>query len=176
MSINPGATTRPWAEIIGAPSGGGTDDIFPSTTYKSATSFRPVAGSIIFPSRIVSVPSCISGDVVTVQNGPPAKRSEPNLPKEGASAAADVTDERRRRRLIFNATRRDAAGWRFFCVARSARMNSDMGASLGPRKTANRPAAASPVYARRHNGSFIEFCGPLWNRDKELPSGPLVRW
>src|ERR1700732_3796125 len=110
-----------------------------------------------------------------LQNGPPARRSEPDWRKEGASAAADVTDEQSRQ-PIFNATRRDAAGWRFFCVARSAGMNPDTGASLAPRKTANWPAATSPVYARRHTGSFIEFYGPQWNRDKELPSGPLVRW
>src|SRR5271165_1893748 len=54
----------------------------------------------------------------------------------------DVTDEQRSRRPIFNATLRAAAGWLFFRVARSTRMNPDMGTlppvRLGPpRKTAN---------------------------------------
>jgi len=48
----------------------------------------------------------------------------------------DVTDEQRSRRPIFNATLRATASWLFFRVARSARMNSDMGAlppvRLGP--------------------------------------------
>ena len=44
----------------------------------------------------------------------------------------DVTDEQRGRRPIFNATLRAAAGWLFFRVARSARMDQDMGASLAP--------------------------------------------
>ena len=43
-----------------------------------------------------------------------------------------VTDEQRSRRSIFNATLWAAAGWLFFRVARSARMRSDMGASLAP--------------------------------------------
>jgi hypothetical protein len=50
--------------------------------------------------------------------------------EEGAYLNRYVTDEQRRRRPIFNATLRDAAAWLFFCVARSTRMNSDMGASL----------------------------------------------
>jgi hypothetical protein len=44
----------------------------------------------------------------------------------------DVTDEQRSRRPIFNATPRAAAGWLFFRVARSARIDPDMGASLAP--------------------------------------------
>jgi hypothetical protein len=44
----------------------------------------------------------------------------------------DVTDEQRGSRPIFNATLWDAASWLFFRVARSARINSDMGASLAP--------------------------------------------
>ncbi|HEV3210561.1 MAG TPA: hypothetical protein VGY91_09860 [Chthoniobacterales bacterium] len=44
----------------------------------------------------------------------------------------DVTDEQRSRRPIFNATRKAAAGWLFFYVARSARIDPDMGASLAP--------------------------------------------
>jgi hypothetical protein len=37
-----------------------------------------------------------------------------------------VTDEQRSRRPIFNATQRAAAGWLFFRVARSLRINLDM--------------------------------------------------
>ena len=44
----------------------------------------------------------------------------------------DVTDEQRSRRPIFNATLRAVASWLFFRVARSTRMNPDMGASLLP--------------------------------------------
>jgi hypothetical protein len=44
----------------------------------------------------------------------------------------DVTDEQRDRRPIFNATLWDAASWLFFRVGRSARISSDMGASLAP--------------------------------------------
>jgi hypothetical protein len=52
--------------------------------------------------------------------------------EEGAYLNRYVTDEQRRRRPIFNATLRAAAGWLFFCVARSTRINSDMGDSLAP--------------------------------------------
>ena len=38
----------------------------------------------------------------------------------------DVTDEQRSRRPIFNATLRAAAGWLFFRVARSLRINLNM--------------------------------------------------
>jgi len=55
-----------------------------------------------------------------VQNGPPARR------KEGAYLNRYVTDEQRSRRPIFNATLRAAAGWLFFRVARSSRINLDM--------------------------------------------------
>ena len=44
----------------------------------------------------------------------------------------DVTDEQRSRRPIFNATLWAAASWLFFRVARSTRIDSDMGASLAP--------------------------------------------
>jgi len=37
-----------------------------------------------------------------------------------------VTDEQRSRRPIFIATLRAVAGWLFFCVAHSSRINSDM--------------------------------------------------
>ena len=43
-----------------------------------------------------------------------------------------VTDEQRSRRPIFNATLWAVASWLFFRVARSIRINSDMGASLAP--------------------------------------------
>jgi hypothetical protein len=55
-----------------------------------------------------------------VQNEPPARR------EEGAYLNRYVTDEQRRRRPIFNATLRAAAGWLFFRVARSLRINLDM--------------------------------------------------
>ena len=52
-----------------------------------------------------------------VQNGPPARR------EEGAYLNRYVTDEQRRRRPIFNATLRAVAGWLFFRVARSLRID-----------------------------------------------------
>jgi hypothetical protein len=55
-----------------------------------------------------------------VQNGPPARR------EEGAYLNGSVTDEQRGRRPIFNATLRAVAGWLFFRVARSLRINLDM--------------------------------------------------
>jgi hypothetical protein len=45
---------------------------------------------------------------------------------EGAYLNRYVTDEQRSRRPIFNATLRAAAGWLFFRVARSLRINLDM--------------------------------------------------
>ena len=44
----------------------------------------------------------------------------------GAYLNGYVTDEQRGRRPIFIATLRAVAGWPFFCVARSLRINSDM--------------------------------------------------
>jgi hypothetical protein len=61
-----------------------------------------------------------------VQNGPPARRSEPDWRREGAYLNGSVTDEQRGRRPIFNATLRAVAGWLFFRVARSLRINLDM--------------------------------------------------
>ena len=55
----------------------------------------------------------------------------------GAYLKRYLTDEQRGRRPIFNATLWAAASWPFFRVARSARIDPDMGASLAPRKTAN---------------------------------------
>jgi len=46
--------------------------------------------------------------------------------KEGAYLNRYVTDEQRSRRPIFNATLRAAAGWLFFRVARSLRINLNM--------------------------------------------------
>ena len=60
-----------------------------------------------------------------VQNGPPARRSEPDWQKE-AYLNRYVTDEQRSRRPIFNATLRAAADWLFFRVARSLRIDLDM--------------------------------------------------
>ena len=54
------------------------------------------------------------------------------LAVEGAYLNRYVTDEQGSRRPIFNATLRAAASWLFFRVARSTRMNPDMGASLLP--------------------------------------------
>ena len=67
-----------------------------------------------------------SSDVVAFKMGRPARR------EEGAYPARYVTDEQRSRRLIFSATLWAVAGWLFFCVARSARIGPDMGASLAP--------------------------------------------
>jgi hypothetical protein len=61
-----------------------------------------------------------------VPNGPPARRSEPDWRREGAYLNGSVTDEQRGRRPLFNATLRAAAGWLFFRVARSLRINLDM--------------------------------------------------
>jgi hypothetical protein len=46
--------------------------------------------------------------------------------EEGPYLNRSVTDEQRGRRPIFNATLRAAAGWLFFGVARSLRINLDM--------------------------------------------------
>jgi hypothetical protein len=48
--------------------------------------------------------------------------------RSGAYLNRYVTDEQRGRRPIFIATLRAGAGWPFFCVALSARIDSDMGA------------------------------------------------
>jgi hypothetical protein len=61
-----------------------------------------------------------------VQNGPPARRSEPDWRREGAYLNGSVTDEQRGRRPLFNATLRAVVGWLFFRVARSLRINLDM--------------------------------------------------
>src|SRR6516164_5957462 len=57
------------------------------------------------------------------QNGPPARRSEPDWQLEGAYPERYVTDEQRIRRPIFITTLRAAASWLFFRVARSSRIN-----------------------------------------------------
>ena len=56
------------------------------------------------------------------QNGPPARRSEPDWRMEGAYLNRYVTDEQRSRRPIFIATLWAGASWLFFRVARSTRM------------------------------------------------------
>src|SRR6201987_4793677 len=58
------------------------------------------------------------------QNGPPARRSEPDWRKEGAYLNGYVTDEQRSRRPIFIATLWAVASWLFFRVARSLRIDS----------------------------------------------------
>jgi hypothetical protein len=60
-----------------------------------------------------------NGDVVVFKMG--RRQGE-----EGAYLNRYVTDEQRRRRPIFNATLRAAAGWLFFRLARSLRINLDM--------------------------------------------------
>src|SRR6516162_2028916 len=57
----------------------------------------------------VSVPSPKSLEFRCVQNGPPARRSEPDWQLESAYLNRYVTDEQRGRRPIFNATLRAAA-------------------------------------------------------------------
>jgi len=52
--------------------------------------------------------------------------------RSGAYLNGYVIDEQHSRRTIFIATLRAVASWLFFRVARSTRMNSDMGASLAP--------------------------------------------
>ena len=75
-----------------------------------------------------------NGDVVAFKMG--RRQGAERTGKEGAYLNRYVTDEQRGRRPIFNATLRAAAGWLFFRVARSTRMNPDMGAlppvRLGP--------------------------------------------
>src|ERR1700736_808096 len=56
------------------------------------------------------------------QNGPPARRSEPDWRMEGAYLKRYVTDEQRSRRPILIATLWAGASWLFFRVARSTRM------------------------------------------------------
>src|SRR5580704_8003989 len=56
------------------------------------------------------------------QNGPPARRSEPDWRMEGAYLKRYVTDEQRSRRPIFIATLWAGASWLVFRVARSTRM------------------------------------------------------
>src|SRR6202023_2377534 len=56
------------------------------------------------------------------QNGPPARRYEPDWRMEGAYLNRYVTDEQRTRRPIFIAPLWAGASWLFFRVARSTRM------------------------------------------------------
>jgi hypothetical protein len=65
---------------------------------------------------VASVPSPKSLGLRCVQNGSSARR------EEGAYPDRYVTDEQRSSRPIFNATPWAAAGWLFFCVARSTVM------------------------------------------------------
>jgi hypothetical protein len=71
------------------------------------------------------------------QNGPPARRSEPDWQLEGASLNGYVTYEQRSRRPIFIATLWAAASLLFFRVARSSRIALDMlVATASPARTA----------------------------------------
>src|SRR5271157_2604047 len=80
------------------------------------------------------------------------------LAVEGAYLDRYVTDEQRGRRPIFNATLRAAASWLFFRVARSARMNRDMGAALrvgaapAPRRFAGSLNRTSAIRLVREGG------------------------
>jgi hypothetical protein len=72
---------------------------------------------------------------VAIKNGPSARR------EEGAYLNRYVTDEQRSRRPIFIATLWAGAGWRFFCVAHSTRMDQIWALRSRLEKTANRPPA-----------------------------------
>jgi len=67
-----------------------------------------------------------NGDVVAFKMGRRQGGPSRTGGKEGAYLNRYVTDEQRSRRLIFNATLRTAAGWLFFRVARSLRINLNM--------------------------------------------------
>src|ERR1700732_2243697 len=84
---------------------------------------------MLFRGQDTSVPSPKSLGLRCVENGPPARR------EEGASLKRNEPAEQRCRRPIFNATLWAAAGWLFFRVARSARIDPDRGASLAHCKT-----------------------------------------
>ena len=72
-----------------------------------------------------------NGNVVVFKMG--CRQAGPNRTgTKGAYLTRSVTDEQRGRRPIFNATLRAAASWLFFRVARSARIDPDMGTSLAP--------------------------------------------
>src|ERR671931_531892 len=72
------------------------------------------------------------------QNGPPSRREEEAYP------AGSVTDEQRRRRAIFSATRRAAVLWAVGCVARLAEIATDIGYASPPRTARAWPTAQSP--------------------------------
>jgi hypothetical protein len=65
-----------------------------------------------------------NGDGVAFKMGRKAVRAD--WRKEGAYLNRSVTDEQRGRPPIFNAALRAAAGWLFFRVARSLRIDLDM--------------------------------------------------
>jgi hypothetical protein len=67
-----------------------------------------------------------NGDVVPFKMGRRQGGPSRTGGKEGAYLNRSVTDEQRGRRPIFNATIRAAAGWLFFRVARSLRVDLDM--------------------------------------------------
>src|ERR1700722_6378557 len=87
----------------------------PLSSCLSLLSFTPMNGiaSVLSPKYEVF---CCD------QNGPPARRAEPDWRMEGAYLNRYVTDEQRSRRPIFIATLWAGASWLFFRVARSTRM------------------------------------------------------
>jgi hypothetical protein len=86
----------------------------------------PLISPLLATKRRFGVPSPKSIGFRCDQNGPSARRSEPDWRLEGAYLNGYVTDEQRSRRPIFIATLRAAASWLFFRVARSSRIDSDM--------------------------------------------------
>src|SRR5260221_7265660 len=96
--------------------------------------------------------------------------------KEGAYLNRSVTDEQRGRPPIFNPTLRAAAGWLFFRVARSLRIDLDM---LVARALKNTQLTRGDVFR-----SLVELVGEVMiNRDNRkdiqsiqlLPTIPLPR-
>src|SRR6201987_2165285 len=86
------------------------------------------------------------------QNGPPARRSEPDWRKEGAYLNGYVTDEQRSRRPIFIATLRAVASWLFFRVARSLRIDSRY--ARGNRQSGSDRLEKQPTNLRRNISLF----------------------
>src|ERR1700736_1841423 len=121
----------------------------PEITYTSRNVCR-IAALVSWPALVHQVRGWYSGVELKMgrrQGGPSrtgGRRAHPApvflLPFSSVPFSAklgrDVTDEQRSRRPIFNATLWAAAGWPFFRVARSTRINSDMGTlppvRLGP--------------------------------------------
>src|ERR1700746_550189 len=92
------------------------------------TDFNPMKKTVISALSAGHLVSCPRNKHIfrRDQNGPPARRSEPDWQVEGAYLERYVTDEQRSRRPIFIATLWAAVSWPFFRVARSSRIDSDM--------------------------------------------------